>query len=234
LSRVKHRKCASCGARRPIEELIKHELKYACHPEVSKSCAAKLYLSALDKKEDKKRKEYNKRTKELKKASEWRGDLYGKLGKLVNQYCKHVVYRGEPCYTCGKKQGPNDSPGSFHAGHYKAAKSVDPRRFMHCNIRIQCYSCNFANSGQGAEYRKRLTVEKGLEWVEWLETEANHKPLKQQYPGLDDIRGAIDNYRRMLRDAGIRPNAFNVLVRVSASNLLIIHSPVFDWLSFMT
>jgi hypothetical protein len=126
---------------------------------------------------------------------------YSNLGTAINRYAKHVIYKGQPCYTCGKQQKPTDSPQSFHAGHYMPAKRVDPRRFMIDNIRIQCYSCNSANSGRGAEYRKRMIEEKGLEWVEWLECEANHQPLKDKFPEIKDIREELARIRKATREA---------------------------------
>lgn len=199
--------CATCSKKRCVSKMIRPpgSLRYACKPAISQVCVAALYLSIMDRQKAKKKQEYNKKTREMKRSIESRLDLYKKLGSLVNQYAKHVIYKGEHCYTCGKQQSATDNPGAFHSGHYVPAKRVDPRRFMLENIRIQCYSCNCMLSGNLAEYKKRLGREIGPEKLDWLECEVNHKPLKEQYPNIDDIRDEIGRYRQLLKQHGIRP-----------------------------
>jgi len=85
----------------------------------------------------------------------------------------------------------------FHVGHFIPAKEVDPRRFMLVNLRIQCYSCNAMNSGRRAEYRINLIQEMGLDHVEWLECDANHKSLNDQYTEIEDIKREAVHYRRL-------------------------------------
>ena len=122
---------------------------------------------------------------------------YDNLKVALHYYVKHVLRKGEPCYTCGLKQKFGDSPQAFHVGHFMAAKMVDPRRFMPENLRLQCYRCNVPNSGMRAEYRLALTEEKGIAHVEWLECEVNHKSLKEQYPGIEDIKKDTAHYRKL-------------------------------------
>ena len=118
----------------------------------------------------------------------------------LHMWVKHVLRRGEDCYTCGLKQKFCDKPQSFHVGHFMPAKMVDPRRFMLENLRIQCQGCNVHNSGRQKEYRIHLVEEMGLEYVEWLECESNHEELKVQYPDVEDIKKEAARYRRMYRE----------------------------------
>ncbi len=168
-------------------------------------CMAPFGLWLLEEKRKRDKEAYNKRTRELKEKIEGRLDLYDKLGHLVNQYVKQVHQKGKPCYTCGKQQRFEDKPQAFHAGHCWAAKRVDPRRFMIEHIRMQCYSCNTANSGRPDVFKAKLMLEMGQEWFDWFSLDASHKPLQEQYKTLDCIREEIQRFRKMLRDNGVTP-----------------------------
>lgn len=138
-----------------------------------------------------------KTDKERIKKRTGKNGYYQNLKTMLHYYVKHVLRKGEPCYTCGQPQRDSDSPQAFHAGHFIPAKEVDPRRFMLENLRIQCYACNVPNSGRRAEYRKNLIDEMGLEHVEWLECEVNHKSLKEQYPTVESIKAETAKYRAL-------------------------------------
>ena len=122
---------------------------------------------------------------------------YDNLKTQLHRYIKHVVRKGESCYTCGKPQSFGDSPQAFHVGHFIPSKGTDCRRFMIDWLRIQCYSCNVANSGKRAEYRINLIKEVGLDLVEWFECESNHKELREQFPDVTDIQKETARYRRL-------------------------------------
>lgn len=143
--------------------------------------------------------------KEAIKKRTGKNGFYDNLKAALHKYIKHVLRKGEPCYTCGKAQSPSDSGQAFHVGHFIPQKQVDPRRFMLINLKIQCYSCNTHNSGMRAEYRQRLIEEIGIDKVDWLECDANHKELKQQYPEIADIKSEAARYRKLLRDNGVNP-----------------------------
>jgi hypothetical protein len=148
----------------------------------------------------KKVKAFNRETKRRKEAIKKRtgkGGFYENLKTALHRYIKHVLRKGEDCYTCGKKQRYEDSGQAFHVGHFIPQKSVDPRRFMLANLRMQCYKCNTHNSGMRAEYRQRLIKDEGLDHVEWLECDTNHKELKEQYPEISDIKAETARYRKL-------------------------------------
>lgn len=140
---------------------------------------------------------FNKETKRLKEAIKKRtgkNGFYDNFKTALHRYIKHVLRKGEPCYTCGKLQSYEDSGQAFHVGHFIPQKQVDPRRFMLMNLRIQCYKCNTHNSGMRAEYRLNLIEEIGIDKVEWLECDVNHKSLKEQYPEVSDIKAETARY----------------------------------------
>ena len=126
-----------------------------------------------------------------------KGGYYENLTRNLHYCVKNIFRRGEPCYTCGLKQKSGDSNQAFHVGHFMPAKMVDPRRFMLENLRIQCYSCNVANSGRHSEYRLNMIEEMGINHVEWLECAVNHKELKEQYPDIEDIRRETAKYNKI-------------------------------------
>lgn len=147
-------------------------------------------------------KNFNRETKRLKESIKKRtgkNGYYDNHKVVLHKYIKHVLRKGEPCYTCGLTQKFGDSPQAFHVGHFIPQKQVDPRRFMLKNLRIQCNSCNTHNSGMRAEYRQRLIEEVGVEEVEWLECDANHKELKEQYPEVSDIKAELARYRKLTK-----------------------------------
>jgi hypothetical protein len=131
----------------------------------------------------------------VKRRSEW----YGDLKTAIHRYVKHFIRKGEPCYTCDLPQRITDNPQAFHVGHFIPAKHADPRRFMLENVRMQCANCNAYNSGRRLEYRAKMIEEMGLEHVEWLECDANHPGLKEQYPHYEDIKAEIAMYRKLIR-----------------------------------
>lgn len=201
------RKCKHCKdyfeswVTAPIGTFCTREHALLFAQEASKKQQAKqMAKQKADK--NKEAKAIRKRNNDFKKSVRKRtgkGGYYEALKKALHYYVKHVLRKGESCYTCGKPQRAGDNGGAFHVGHFMPAKMVDPRRFMLENLRIQCFSCNSANSGRQVEYRKRLIEEKGLQFVEWLECEINHPSLKEQYPEIQDIKDGISRYRKLAK-----------------------------------
>jgi len=180
--------------------MIKVKLNYFC----TFDCASVHVLAAFRKKSaaDTMRSAKSIRAKhrqdraKIKKRTGKNG-YYDNLKSALHYYVKHVLRKGEPCYTCGNPQTPNNN---HHVGHFIPAKETDNRRFMLENLRIQCYSCNSINSGRRLEYRTKLISEVGIEKVEWLECEVNHPSLKEQYPEIEDIKAETARYRKLARE----------------------------------
>lgn len=203
-----NRKCKFCGEYKPAENGFKTPAGWFCCLDHAIDFADKKYNEKLKKRQDKARKiiEKNQRkiTKERKEKLMTFTAKMAKLQKLVNQCVREVIYPEDSCYTCGAVRGSC----KFDAGHFipVGAGGGDRRRFMHENIRPQCsVKCNVHGSGMRAEYRQRLIEDKGLEWVEWLECESNHPTLKEQFPTHQSWLDEIARYRKIIRDAGLRP-----------------------------
>ena len=189
------RKCKHCGFF--AYDMIKTNAGSFCNGGHAAKWAVKKAAKDRErkaKKAEKVVKQKHKADKEkIKKRSEW----YADLRTALHYHVKHILRKGEACYTCGKPQSFGDNGGAFHVGHFMPAKQVDPRRFMLENLRIQCFSCNAMKSGNQGEYRKRLTEEMGADHVEWLECEVNHKELKEVFPNYQDIQIEIARYRKL-------------------------------------
>lgn len=204
-------KCKCCGEFQLRKKVIKtpfgnffnktHALNYA-QDKFKRDTAKK--LAKAKQVVVKKEKAFNRETKSLKESIKKRTGKYGhydNLKTVLHRYIKHALRKGEPCYTCGKLQTGSDSGGAFHVGHFIPQKQVDPRRFMLINLRIQCYKCNVHGSGMRAEYRQRLIEEIGIDKVEWLECDVNHKSLKEQYPDVSDIKAESLRYRKLINQS---------------------------------
>mgnify|MGYP003635996582 CR=1 FL=1 len=207
---TKKNKCTYCKERLLVESMVKtpagkfctfdHAIKYANDKQAKQR---EVNLKKAVKCEQVKDKAFNRETMRRKEAIKKRTGskgFYSDLATALHYYVKHILRKGEPCYTCGLEQRFEDSGQKFHVGHFIPQKSVDPRRFMLMNLRMQCYKCNSHNSGMRAEYRQHLIEDKGIEHVEWLECDVNHKSLKEQYPEISDIKAETARYRKLTRD----------------------------------
>ena len=193
---VGKRKCKSCGEF--VRDFIVTPKGVFCSVEVAVKWAYK-NKSKGAKVVNKNFKSETRSLKESIKKRTGKNGHYDNLKTQLHKWIKHVLRKGDPCYTCDLKQSYGDSPQSFHVGHFIPQKQVDPRRFMLINLRIQCYKCNAIHSGMRAEYRARLINEVGVDKVEWLECDVNHKSLKEQYPEVSDIKLETSRYRLLTK-----------------------------------
>lgn len=83
------------------------------------------------------------------------------------RYTKNGITR---CFTCDRIiEGSNKQLGHLiPKGACGANLKYDLR-----NLRWQCYHCNINMGGQGAEFYKRLVIEKGQEYVDELFRDKN-------------------------------------------------------------
>jgi hypothetical protein len=191
------KKCKICRKEfRPF-----NSLQVACGPK----CAIEVAKRQAEKVRQEAAKEERAQHREDKKRVKPRSYWLGNIERLVHQYVKHHQRKGEPCYTCGLQQRPDDLPQAFHVGHFIPAKMADPRRFMLENLRIQCNNCNAHNSGRRMEYKAAMVEEMGLEHVEWLECDANHKDLKERFPTWRDLEDEVNRWRGTIREVGLTP-----------------------------
>lgn len=138
-----------------------------------------------------------KRKKELNRSHH-----LDQLQKLVNQWVVHVRDKDKPCCTCGTAN-PNIK---YDAGHYRSRGACPEARFILTNIHRQCsVRCNVHGSGMRSEYIDFIRAEYGQEHLDWLD--GPHQSLKELLPDADAIDAEMVRYRKMLRDAGLKPNA---------------------------
>lgn len=94
------------------------------------------------------------------------------LKKKLWEECRRLVIEqyGNTCFTCNKYcEG-----SSRHVGHLIPSSTCGAfLRYDLRNLRIQCYHCNINGGGQGAEYYRRLVIEKGQEYVDQLFRDKN-------------------------------------------------------------
>lgn len=176
---------------------MEHAIEYAKkQQEKQRERQLRKAKQSQEKKEKAARSKHRERKKEVTSRAQW----YDKLQALVNQY---VRFRdlGKPCPTCGR----NGEDIAWDAGHFIPQKGYDPRRFDLTNNHRQCVYCNQYGGGKRAEYREWMISKYGIKYVEYLECEVNHKPLKDQFPVWQDIENEIKRYRKLLRDNGITP-----------------------------
>ena len=200
-------KCKCHGEYQPRENIVKTPKGNFCSYDLAIKWANEQTSKRIKRENNKvkqvainEEKAFNRETKRLKESIKKRTGpkgFYSNLATALHRYVKHVLRKGEDCYTCGLKQRFEDSGQKFHVGHFIPQKSVDPRRFMLANLRMQCYKCNSQNSGMRAEFRQRLIKDEGLDHVEWLECDVNHKSLKEQYPEISDIKAETSRYSKL-------------------------------------
>ena len=138
-----------------------------------------------------------KRKKELNRSHH-----LDQLQKLVNQWVVHVRDKDKPCCTCG-----TTNPFiKYDAGHYRSRGACPEARFILTNIHRQCsVRCNVHGSGMRSEYIDFIRAEYGQEHLDWLD--GPHQSLKELLPDADAIDAEMARYRKMLREAGLKPNA---------------------------
>jgi hypothetical protein len=133
-----------------------------------------------------KRKEWQKRKKELKEKLLTRTDYLNLLQRAFNAYIRRRD-QDRRCISCGTYNG------KMNAGHYMSVGSTPELRFNEDNVHKQCERCNSYFSGNLVNYRRELINRIGVERVEFLERK-DHEPLKLT---IDEIKELIKKYKKM-------------------------------------
>lgn len=204
-------KCKWCENRIETDEGIKTPVGFFCDIEhafkygsENKDKGRKKLIAKRNSDKKQKEKKEVARTRQRKKELMTRTEWYNKYQKLVNQYITKVRDVNEGCCTCGS----TSQNIKYDAGHFFTRASRPDIRFELTNIHKQCsIKCNAHGSGMRKEYAEFIVKKYGKEHLEWLECEANHKALKEQYPHWSDIEKDIDRYRGLLREGGVNPCA---------------------------
>lgn len=123
------------------------------------------------------------------------------LQKLVNQWVVHVRDKDKPCCTCGT----TNQFIKYDCGHLRTRGASPATRFLLSNMNRQCVRCNLYESGRVAEHKAYVIATYGQETLDFIY--GPHPTLKEQLPDADSIDAEMARYRKMLRDAGLKPNA---------------------------
>lgn len=193
------KKCKVCQIKFQPERTMQPCCSIKCaiaKVEKDKDIKRKKELAAIRKKE----KEFKLETNRRKKAVIGRDELLNKLQKLVNQWVLHVRDKDKPCCTCGK----SDPSIKYDAGHYRSRGACQELRFELTNIHKQCsVNCNGWGSGMRKEYRDFIEHYYSKEHLEWLD--GKHPLLKDVFADNNSIDTEIDRYRKLVREAGLKP-----------------------------
>jgi hypothetical protein len=168
---LRQKKCKSCGKGfQAANSLVK-----VC----SLQCALKI---GRKKAKEAKSKEYNKRTRDLKKEHRDQ-DRSWWLKSAQNAFNAYVRERDrlEPCISCGRNH-----EGQWHAGHYRTVGAHPEVRFHPFNNNKQCAPCNNHKSGDIVNYRINLKDKIGEKSLVWLE--GYHEPCKWTIEDLKEIK----------------------------------------------
>ena len=182
-----------------------------CKDIVSKKGYGSIKCSAIHakaKRESKEAKEVKQRNSDLKKKVKARkkeiiprSKWLSRLQTLINQWIVHVRDKDKPCCTCGTTKPTI----KYDAGHMISRGASPELRFELTNIHKQCSQrCNVYGSGKRKEYELFIIEEYGQDKLDWLN--GPHQLLKEQYPDSESIERQMITYRKLLRDAGLRPN----------------------------
>lgn len=144
---------------------------------------------------------FKKSVSESRKQIVPRSKWLSRLQTLINQWIVHVRDKDKPCCTCGTTKPAI----KYDAGHMISRGASPELRFELTNIHKQCsIKCNVYGSGKRKEYELFIIKEYGQNKLDWLN--GPHKLLKEQYPDNESIEQQMIHYRKLLRDAGLRPN----------------------------
>lgn len=200
------RKCKQCSEYRYATDGVKvpagwfcchaHAIEFA-REKSSRDTARKLSRVKVAERQAEKAKVASHRKRKLEVN---RTQHLDRLQKLVNQWVLSVRDANESCCTCGTA-----NPGiKYDAGHFLSRGSSPELRFEVTNIHRQCsVQCNGHKSGAKAEYIEFIIAKYGQEHYDWLC--GPHWKLKDQLPDADAIELEIAKYRKMIRDAGLKP-----------------------------
>lgn len=152
----------------------------------AKSRAKKMALErAIEKKQDKVKREGMKSLSELRKEAQ----------TAINRYRRMAdIKAGYNCICCGKPFEQDRPGGSVDAGHYLSRGSHPNLAFVEMNINAQRKSCNRPGGTTAAQFRLGMIERYGLKAVEDLE--ADKTPRRYRAEEYREIR---DRYREKVK-----------------------------------
>lgn len=124
------------------------------------------------------------------KLKELKEKVWAECRRITRQTYQNEDYTWN-CYTCDRII---DEPSKAHTGHFLPSSTCGAYlRYDLRNLRVQCYKCNINGGGQGAEFYRRMVIEKGKKYVDQLFIDKN-KSIK-----ADEIwyQGLLDKYKNL-------------------------------------
>lgn len=210
---MKQPRCKQCKTKRDLEELFSPPAisGYICRPHISQGCVVELLADIQRKKDAKKAKEFNARTRTLKDGLNDRYAVKAARNKAraeFHAYCREVDH-GDPCISCDRIESEIIAMGVmqsqvWQAGHYITRGSSPALAFVKDNVHKQCCICNGTPEYNGGahnvtkRYRVNLIKKIGIKRVEKLEGPQEPARLR-----LDDYKAIEKEYklkRKELRD----------------------------------
>ena len=207
----KKKRCKCCGEYGEVSEGVQtpngffidysHAIKHSI--DASRKRSERLRLKALRVHEQEAKnaaKRDRERTAKRKKELN-RSHHLDQLQKLVNQWVVHVRDKDKPCCTCGT----TNPLIKYDCGHLRTRGASPATRFLLSNMNRQCVRCNMYESGRVAEHKAYVVATYGQETLDFIY--GPHPTLKERLPDADAIDAEMARYRKMLRDAGLKPNS---------------------------
>jgi hypothetical protein len=192
--------CRYCKEYKQAHTMVKVPLgvfcAWGCAIAHGKALAEKKKVKAVKVKIKELKAQHTLNKKIVRRRSHW----YATLQTLVNQWITKVRDVDEACCTCGTR-----SPYiKYDAGHFFTVAARPDIQFNPMNIHKQCsQKCNVYGSGMRLEYERFIIARYGQKGLDKLTLQG--PALKEQFPAWQDIESEIVRYRKILRDAGIKP-----------------------------
>jgi hypothetical protein len=166
----------------------------ACCPECALAVAAAMSAKQAEARARAAKRKERAEDKERKEALMTLPELLKWSQKFVNRWVVHVRDKDKPCFSCGEYREVYDAGHYISVGAGRASK-----RFVEMNIHRQCIPCNQHKHSNHDEYRRAMVEEYGEESVRHLESE-----WPAWHPTREEARAIGDEYRKRLRDAGVK------------------------------
>jgi len=193
--KVVHRKCRSCGAKRPVQEMLINGLRAVCGD--SLECQQSEAIKLINKAREAKDREYKRETKRIKEKYKGGSTSIRELTEYIQRRIFNVYIKlrdkGKPCISCGKHEHEIKNFRGWHAGHYLSVGARKDLRFNEDNCHAQCSGCNLGENHNKAKeattaqrYRANLIDRIGEDKVLVLESYNVHKYTYDELIGIKE------------------------------------------------
>lgn len=181
----RRRKCTVC------RELF--EPRSMTHKACGEVCAKTLaenIRGALERKQDRERKQSMKSRKDHERETQ----------QAINAWVRLIRDKDKNCISCGRWH-----EGQWHCGHYLSRGARPNLALEESNMAKQCMPCNVHLSGNQVNFRIGLIARNGVAAVEALE--ADHVPRKYSIADLNSIK---EMYKLRMKGVAHEPIKYSV------------------------